>query len=130
MGLREAVKDIINVMKCDRTYETEEFADRYIFALETALKASESYDSGMPPLDKFMAKVKDMELKKAQREAEEAKVTLQRQEHGVTTAELVDDDGMMTLIPIDPAMPVGAKTMVNGVVYEMKEKGKLTKVEK
>lgn len=39
--------------------------------------------------------------------------------------EALDDSGILTYVPIDQAMPVGARTFVGGNIYQLKEDGKL-----
>lgn len=133
MSLRDAVTEIVEKME---EYATENSGtmelSAFAYQLRLALKASGDgsrlvpYQQSEAGWERERRLIKEQEAKKAQRDAEDAKVLLQRDQHGTCFAEL-EENGVVTLCPIDPKMPVGAYTEIGGVVYQLAEGRKLVK---
>lgn len=134
MSLREAIFDIAERM--DKTADEFDRGRKSIsggtwrsFAAE--LRIILKVDKGDFPVmqgQELPRKFQEQQIRKFQREAEEAAVTLKREEQGVITAEFVEEDGLVTYVPIDSAMPIGAKIMLAGTIYQLQENRKLVRI--
>lgn len=128
MSLAKAVLEVVNFMEDDVTSNIDSVVARqllgYARMLKVAVQANEGATSVQTPVmpaelqHAVMIEKARAEFRKDKQEEKEPAVTL-----------LVGGNSDGDCIPIDPAMPIGAKIQVNGQVYQLQADHKLHFVE-
>ncbi len=134
MGLRESVEDIIKEMEADDAEDSIHYLRPYIKILRIALKASavdpDAIRLASAPLIPQMSPEAHhrLQIEKAKEEFR-GKSAVMEEALSDKQLELVDgpgyDKACPTYIPMPADMPIGAKTSIEGSIYQLRKDGRL-----
>ncbi len=127
MSLAKAVLEVVNFMEDDVTSNTDSVVARQLLGYARMLKVAVQAHDGAG--DRPTPPVMPAELQHAvmieKARAEFRKGKQEEEEKDPVVAPLVGGSSDGDCIPIDLAMPVGAKTQVNGQIYQLQADHKL-----